>query len=445
MCTEETDELDPAEHCSSRKKPKMDVDYLPLYAPAVSLSAGTPISAILSSEESSNSSGLTTSSSADSSYLHSPSSPIDESSSSGDTIRPARVLQELNHESSASSAASHYHMQVRTIALPQPEPTIPAMPAVLKRFNDAEDIWKSMLKKEACYERSSSYLTKHRDLQYRMRSLLVDWLMEVCEEYKLKRSTLYLACEHIDRYMAKSRDVPKTRLQLIGVTALHIAGKNEEIYPPKLTTLVELTDGACTEREVVHQEMLMLHKLKWMLSPVTPVMWINFYVQVHDHYWSAHRDSSSNNVSQQESTLNSCISLHVKSDYKELMVKIARLLDICLYDIEHLDFRPSVLAATAFYHCMGLANTTVVSGYTQEDLSLCIKWMKPFANSYRSDACSKESIKFRGEDDYQVHTHATNLSNLDHAMEVRERLNRARFESPVNVGGVMTPPLSGHK
>ena len=44
---------------------------------------------------------------------------------------------------------------------------------------DAEDIWKSMLKKEAIYTRSSSYMTKHRDLQCRMRSLLIDWMMEV--------------------------------------------------------------------------------------------------------------------------------------------------------------------------------------------------------------------------------------------------------------------------
>lgn len=53
-------------------------------------------------------------------------------------------------------------------------------------------------------------------LQPRMRAILLDWLVEVCEVYKLHRETFYLALDFIDRYLSTTKDMPKTRLQLIG-------------------------------------------------------------------------------------------------------------------------------------------------------------------------------------------------------------------------------------
>lgn len=43
-----------------------------------------------------------------------------------------------------------------------------------------------------------------------------------------------------------------------GITALFIAAKIEEIYPPKLTEFAYVTDGACTENEILEQELVML-------------------------------------------------------------------------------------------------------------------------------------------------------------------------------------------
>ena len=51
--------------------------------------------------------------------------------------------------------------------------------------------------------------------------------LQVCEEFKYKRTTFYLACEYFDRFMSKSSDIPKTRLQVIGITSLFVAAKIE--------------------------------------------------------------------------------------------------------------------------------------------------------------------------------------------------------------------------
>ena len=53
-------------------------------------------------------------------------------------------------------------------------------------------------------------------------------------------------------------DIQKSRLQLVGVTALFIASKLEEIYPPKLSEFSYVTDGACTDDEILMQELVML-------------------------------------------------------------------------------------------------------------------------------------------------------------------------------------------
>ena len=69
----------------------------------------------------------------------------------------------------------------------------------------------------------------------------IDWLIEVCEVYRLHRETFYLAVDFLDRYLGIAEPVPKNRLQLIGVTCLFIGAKLEEIYPPKLQEFAYVT------------------------------------------------------------------------------------------------------------------------------------------------------------------------------------------------------------
>ena len=59
-------------------------------------------------------------------------------------------------------------------------------------------------------------LRRHQAIQPRMRAILLDWLIEVCEVYKLHRETFYLAVDFIDRYLSVTEGIPKTRLQLLG-------------------------------------------------------------------------------------------------------------------------------------------------------------------------------------------------------------------------------------
>jgi cyclin B len=76
-----------------------------------------------------------------------------------------------------------------------------------------------------------------------MWAILIDWLVEVHLKFKLVPETLYLTVSLIDRYLEKV-EVHWEKLQLVGVTAMLIASKYEEIYAPEVQDFVYITDKA---------------------------------------------------------------------------------------------------------------------------------------------------------------------------------------------------------
>ncbi|XP_006729836.1 G1/S-specific cyclin-E2 [Leptonychotes weddellii] len=91
----------------------------------------------------------------------------------------------------------------------------------------SKDVWLNMLKKETRYVHDKHFEVLHSDLEPQMRSILLDWLLEVCEVYTLHRETFYLAQDFFDRFMLTQKDINKNMLQLIGITSLFIASKLE--------------------------------------------------------------------------------------------------------------------------------------------------------------------------------------------------------------------------
>ena len=48
---------------------------------------------------------------------------------------------------------------------------------------DPNDVWERMIRRERDYQKDPCYLQRHPNLQVRMRSILLDWLIEVCNYY----------------------------------------------------------------------------------------------------------------------------------------------------------------------------------------------------------------------------------------------------------------------
>ena len=135
------------------------------------------------------------------------------------------------------------------------------------------DICEELLKYEEKYLVNPEYMSNQTDINSRMRAILIDWLIDVHLKYKLVPQTMYIAVNLIDRYLEKN-DTNRAKLQLVGITAMFIACKYEEIYPPDLKDFVYITDGAYVKSDVLKMEHKMLASLKFDIT--FPTQWALF-------------------------------------------------------------------------------------------------------------------------------------------------------------------------
>ncbi len=77
--------------------------------------------------------------------------------------------------------------------------------------------------------------------------------VEVHLKFKMALETLFITVSILDRYL-QVKQVRRSKLQLVGVAALLVASKYEEIYPPELKELVFITDSAYNAREILEME-----------------------------------------------------------------------------------------------------------------------------------------------------------------------------------------------
>lgn len=255
-------------------------------------------------------------------------------------------------------------------------------PLPLLSWADAKDVWHHMCEKDkkTAIDRSPKMLTKHQGLQPRMRAILLDWLNEVCEVYKLHRETYYLSLDYLDRYLSTNVSISKTFLQLIGITCLFIAAKVEEIYPPKLSEFAYVTDGACSEEDILKQELIILSALKWQTNPITIVGWLGIYMQLqvsnrlpktneetpHKPILKesmAHQQTPTSQTVEKSTNSSSSTTASTAATTREVddgfvfpqfsgfeYAQTAQLLDLCTLDVGIANFPYSVIAAAAIGH-----------------------------------------------------------------------------------------------
>ncbi|OXB84791.1 UNVERIFIED_CONTAM: hypothetical protein H355_015913 [Colinus virginianus] len=192
------------------------------------------------------------------------------------------------------------------------------------------------------------YMKKQPDITNNMRAILVDWLVEVGEEYKLQNETLHLAVNYIDRFLS-SMSVLRGKLQLVGTAAMLLASKFEEIYPPEVAEFVYITDDTYNKKQVLRMEHLILKVLSFDLAAPTINQFLTQYF------------------------------LHEQTNSKVESLSMY-LGELTLIDADpYLKYLPSVIAAAAFH----LASYTItgqiwpeslckVTGYTLEDIKPCL-------------------------------------------------------------------------
>ena len=136
------------------------------------------------------------------------------------------------------------------------------------------EIYSNLLVNEKNLKPLYGYIQNQHDINEQMRAILIDWLIEVHYKFHLKDETLYQTVFIIDSYLSMF-PILRAKLQLLGIAALLISCKSQEIYYPQLFELIDITDGAYVKEELVEMENHILKILSFNIVSPTAIEFYN--------------------------------------------------------------------------------------------------------------------------------------------------------------------------
>jgi hypothetical protein len=135
---------------------------------------------------------------------------------------------------------------------------------------------------EAQTQPNPDYMNDQKELSWKMRAILVDWLIDVHSKFRLLPETLYLAVNIVDRFLS-NRVVSLVKLQLVGLTSLFIASKYEEVIHPSIKNFVYVADNNYTDEEVLKAERYILQVLNFDLQYPNPMNFLRRISKADDY------------------------------------------------------------------------------------------------------------------------------------------------------------------
>ncbi|KAK0204046.1 g2/mitotic-specific cyclin cdc13 [Desarmillaria ectypa] len=146
---------------------------------------------------------------------------------------------------------------------------------VVEIFQHLKDI-------EALTMPNPNYMQTHKELSWRMRGILLDWLISVHARCRLNSETFHLCTNIMDRFMSL-RVCSLVKFQLVGITCMFIAAKYEETVAPSASDFVTLTDGTYTEAQMFQAERYILKTLDYNLNHPNPMHFLRRISKADDY------------------------------------------------------------------------------------------------------------------------------------------------------------------
>ncbi|KAK4355063.1 hypothetical protein RND71_024034 [Anisodus tanguticus] len=170
---------------------------------------------------------------------------------------------------------------------------------------------------EAQTQPIKNYMEIQNEITPQMRGILINWLIEVHLKFDLMQETLFLMVTLLDYYVSLAR-VKKNDLQLVGLTSLLLASKYEDLCHPRIMDLLSISGESYTRDQMLEMEKDILRKLKFRLNAATP------YVFMLRLLKAAQADTKIEHLA-------------------------FYLIELCLVEYEALNYKPSMLCASAIY------------------------------------------------------------------------------------------------
>jgi len=146
----------------------------------------------------------------------------------------------------------------------------------------SEEIFEYMHELEEKMRPNPYYMDIQTEIQWSMRSVLMDWLVQVHHRFTLLPETLFLSVNYVDRFLSK-KPVSLGKLQLVGATAIFLAAKYEEINCPSVNEIVYMVDGGYNAEEILKAERFMLNMLNFELGWPGPMSFLRKVSKADDY------------------------------------------------------------------------------------------------------------------------------------------------------------------
>ena len=170
------------------------------------------------------------------------------------------------------------------------------------------------------FQAEYNYMNNQKEINDQMRSILIDWIIDVHGKFGFCDETLYMTISIIDRY-SSIKKITRNEYQCLGITALMIACKHEEINVPKVEDFIYITDNAYNKSEVFNMEIDILDKLNYNLLYPSPIKFFEY------------------------------LSLHFGFD-KKMHFLGKYLMETFLLDLISIKFKPSIISCACTYIVM---------------------------------------------------------------------------------------------
>ena len=236
-------------------------------------------------------------------------------------------LREIDLNTTLSRPYKKIHLDLTcTESLSSPS-EIPAW-----RVSDPDN-YLTLCQKEDRFTINPLYLSQvQNQITPAMRCTLINWTAETSNDLLLKRETFQLSVCIIDKYLSSVKILRKN-FQLVGISALFLASKTEEVYSPRVTDFSAASGNSCSMAGILKMERKLLTSLSWRILPATLFSWCTWLMTEWDNY-------------------NSEVPFRFKqpseASYK-LYRQVLGILDAALLDHCHLRYRKSALAAAGIY------------------------------------------------------------------------------------------------
>lgn len=221
-------------------------------------------------------------------------------------------------------------------------------PLIIKKYDHDhdEDILATLFTREYTGMADPRYIGNQPELTGHYIHIVVDWMVEICIEYRLNNDVLFTACNILHRTLSICR-VTKKAVQLIALTALFIASKVELSRAPSINRFSLVTNNLFTPKDIIKMEAKILNLLDWNICVPTQRSFQKLF-------------------------------LSIANVQIEDLFLVHYLTELSLRDTVFLKYRPSliVISAITLAQTNGIAPNQALmktSHYTKEEIFACCK------------------------------------------------------------------------